>query len=549
LYSQRGAVMQPILIGYESLDAAYTTITRKYQTWTEDGQSWQSPWVVVSIGQDYPATIQAYRTDNQIDQYPSLVEKLGDSAPTYFAAPMYKLDLAALRIRFADIPGAIIEKLNFPGMVHLVAFQPRGHDKNYPDFLPPDAKWGTTEDFTDAVQAIHRAGSLAVPYTNFSWWDSSGPTLSKLPAGTPLNSLMVIKDSHGLPAFESYGPNSGFVMNLHNPFVQNKITEQHEALLKTVGVDGIFEDQWGARSAPYDFNAAGLDVYDPSTSYFEGVLAHYRAHADSRLMTEVGVDVLAQDGVAFMGTNYLWDMLGYRSATAGVTAYYPMAGMLLRDKVLLYQHDLAAETWMKNKDMLRWNLAQGYNLSNAFLDSERGGLNMDNPWLNLTGVFQQYVLANYADELVVSFDDPGDNVTQTDFSTYTVYANWDADNAYSREGYTLPPGGVVTQAHDGSMTAGVFTAFNDQPLDKGDHYLVEVRSPDSIRLFQPVGENTEISIRSNPSWAAVQITAYTYDGTPIITSDAPVENGIIHLFYHAAENGQAVGYYEMNGAG
>src|SRR5262249_14184988 len=156
---------------------------------------------------------------------------------------------------------------------------------------------------------------------------------------------------------------------------------------------------------------------------------------------------------------------------------YPMAAMLLRDKVLLYQHDLAAETWTKNKDMLRWNLVQGYSLSNAFLDPTVNGINMDNSWLNLIGVFQKYALANYADELVSAYDDLGNNITRTTFSTYTVYSNWDSNNRYKVNGNTLPPGGVVTQANDGSVIAGVFTAYNGRPLSEGEHYLVEVRLP------------------------------------------------------------------------
>ncbi len=407
IYTQQGAQVQPTMIGFLHLDDQNAALAHSYQTWIADGATWQSPAVIVTVGQDYPATIDHYRTDNQIDHYPSLSAKLGSAAPRYFAAPMYKLDFAALKLKFADVAAKIIDKLNFPGMFHLVVFQPRGHDKNYPDFLPPDPKWGTQDEMTAMVSAIHQAGSLAVPYTNFSWWDNNGPTLKHLPAGTKITDFITIKDSHGIPDFESYGPNNGFVMNLHNAFVEDKIAQQHAALLNDVGVDAIFEDQWGARSAPYDFNPAGLDTSDPATSYFEGVRDHYRAQAASKLMTEVGVDVLADQGVAFMGTNYLWDMLGYRSATATTTSYYPMAGMLLRDKVLLYQHDLAAETWTNNKDMLRWNLAQGYSLSNAFLDAKTSGLNMDNPWLNLIGVFQKYALANYADERVQSYDDLG----------------------------------------------------------------------------------------------------------------------------------------------
>jgi hypothetical protein len=550
LYSQRNEQVQSTLIGYEHLqdDPATTALTHSYQTWVEDGKTWAVPAVIVQVSQDYPDSIAGYRTVNKIDEYASLTEKLGDDAQIYFAAPMYKLDLAVLRLKFADLQAEVIDKLEFPGMVHFVAFQLAGHDKNYPDFIPPDPKWGTTEDFASLVSAIHEVGSLAVPYTNFSWWDNDGPTMSALPEDLPLYDVINVKDSFGLPGFESYGPNSGYVMNLHNAFVQDKISEQHSLLTQTIGVDGIFEDQWGARNAPNDFNAAGLDVNDPSTSYFEGVLNHYRSHHDSNLMTEVGVDVLADQGIAFMGTNYLWDMLGYRSATAGVTSYYPMAGMLLRDKVLLYQHNLAAETWTQNKELLRWNLTQGYGLSTAFYDANVSRLNMDNPWLHLIGLFHKYALANYADQLVVSFDDLGDNVTQTTFETYTVHSNWDAENAYSVGDHTLPPGGVITQANDGSVTAGVFSAYNDHELSDGDHYLVEVRSPDAVKIFQPVGDDTDISILKDAVWDTVTVTAYQYDGTAIASVDANVEGDDIAFTYSNMLDGRAVSYYEIKAA-
>jgi hypothetical protein len=429
-----------------------------------------------------------------------------------------------------------------------VAYTLGGHDHNYPDFVPPDKKWGTTEDFAAVVQLIHDKGGLVVPYTNFSWWDNDGQTMAKLPADTPLTSVINVKDAHGLPGFETYGPNSGFVMNLHNDFVLDKITEQHNALLHDVGVDGIFEDQWGARSAPYDFNPARLDTYDPSTSYFEGVLGHYRNHAASHLMTEVGVDVLAENGDGFMGTNYLWDKLGYRGATADVTSYFPMAGMLLRDKVLLYQHDLAAETWTDNKDMLRWNLAQGYGLSIAFFDKQAGKLNMDNPWLNLVGIVHKYALANYADQLVTSYDDLGDSVTKTTFSTYNVIANWDAEKSYAGANYTLPPGGVVTQADDGSVSAGVFSAYNGQALSDGDHYLVEVRSADNIKIFQPVGDDTALSVQKESGWNAVTVTAYQYDGTAIGEVDATLDGEHVNWQYAATVDGKPVGYYQIQAA-
>ena len=545
LYSQIGTLVQPLYAGFEhvSAEAGQSALTHNYKTWIADGTTWTSPWTVIRVGQDYPDTIAAYRVENGIDQYPSLREKLGDDAEKYFSAPMYKLDVQVLHQLFSDLIANVVEKMNFPGLVEPVAFQVNGHDRNYPDMLPPATRWGTTEDFAALVQAIHERGGLVVPYTNFSWWDVKGPTLLNLPDGVTLNDVMV-KDAHGLPDFETYSAHSGMVVDLNNAFVEYRIAQEHAALINDVGVDGIFEDQWGNRAAPYDFNAAAAN---PATGYFEGVLKHFDAQKDSHILTEVGVDVLAKDAVGFMGTNYLWDMLGYRGATAPFTTYYPMVGMLLRDKVLLYQHNLAAETWTKNKDMLRWNLSMGYNLSNAFLDSNTSDLNMDNPWLNLVGVFQKYVLANYADEPIQYYDEFGSGLIATNFKTYQVISNMDTSSSQGLDmirNVKLAPGGVAALANNGSVTAGIFTSYNGADLTPGDHYLVEVRANDGIKLFQPVGDDTAIQIMvTNADKSVVQ--AYGYDDHLIETVAATTTNNGVRFEYGATVGGQAVGYYKV----
>lgn len=544
MYSQRDTILRPVILGYEraSADSPFTKLVHRFRTWLADGKSVTTPAVIIRIGQDYPTSIAGYRADNGIDKYKSIESKL-PNAQAWFAAPMYKLDLAVVKQSFADIKTSLIDKLRVPGMIHFVVVNSGGMDNNYPDFIPPDTKWGSTEAFADLVDYIHKKGSLAVPYTNFSWWDNLGPTIMNLPASLKLLDV-IVTGTEGAVAVEKYGPNVGYVMNQHNAFVKQKIAEQHDLFMKTVKVDGIFEDQWGVRNSPYDMNVNGLDKFDAATSYYEGVLEHYRALVGSNLFTEQGVDVLAENGIGFMGTNYLWDMQGFRGATAGVTHYYPIAAMMFRDKVLLYQHDLAAETWTKNKDMLRWNLDQGYSLSNAFYDTAAGFVNPENPWLTLIGVFQKYALASYADELVTSYENPGDGIWRTTFTSTVVTSNWNAEKPYTLDGYTLPPGGVITQAKDKSMTAGVFTGYNGQALSEGDHYLVELRTADSVKIFQPIGADTSITVRFAGSSKAV-ITAYGYDGAKLGTSDGERAGDSIRFNYQGTVGGQAVAYYQI----
>jgi hypothetical protein len=171
---------------------------------------------------------------------------------------------------------------------------------------------------------------------------------------------------------------------------------------------------------------------------------------------------------------------------------------------------------------------------------------MDNPWLNLIGVFQKYALVNYADQLVVSYDQLENEVRRTVFDTYTVYSNWSTTSSYTLDGNMLPPGGVVTRANDGSVTAGVFTSYNGQPLSDGDHYLVEVRSTTDIKMFQPVGADTTVHVKIL-SGAKATVTAYRYDGTAISAVASTSTNGDLSFVVLAVIDGQSVGYYQITG--
>ncbi len=544
LYGQRTGALQPAAIGFErTTDGEAYKLIHNYNTWIEPSTTWKSPNVYVKVGADYKEAIAAFRLDSGIAQFRGLAEKLVDRKQQFFMSPLYKLDVELIAQPFEKLKRTVIDTIDVPGMVHPVAFQPGGHDVNYPDFLPPVEHLGTLDKFADLVEYARQKGNLVVPYTNMSWWDSDGPTLSNLPTGLRAEDVAVLSRNR-TKNMESYGADrDGFVMNLHNSFVKDRIKAEHARLIEELNVDGVFEDQWGARSAPYDFNPAGLEKYDPSTSYFQGVLDHVRTHASNNLMTEVGVDMLAEHEVAFMGTNFLWDKLGYRTATAPHSHYYPMAGMLLRDKVMLYQHDLAQETWTNDQDTFRWNLAMGYNLSHAFYFN--GSLYTSNPWIDLAGVFQRYVLSNYADQLVESYEKVGNGIYKTRYADYTVYSNWGDTDTFSIGGHVVPAGGAVVVSDDGTVIGGSYRSYNNRALSHGEHYIVELRREDSIRIYQPVGADTPLAVRKGSDWAGAEVNAYTYGGSLIGTVYAASDGDLVIFDCLSTVESQKVGYYEL----
>jgi hypothetical protein len=136
-----------------SCGGGWFCLTHAFQTWLTAGEAWTSPVVRVRVGGSAETSVLAYRADNGIDRYPSLAEKLGTRLDTLARAPLVKADPWNGLPRFADW-GPALRKLPSPSLLHPVAFQPGGHDEDYPDFLPPDPKWGTTAELNAALDVL-----------------------------------------------------------------------------------------------------------------------------------------------------------------------------------------------------------------------------------------------------------------------------------------------------------------------------------------------------------------------------------------------------------
>lgn len=540
IYDVNGDQTVPTMgIGFKSqIDSVgMTGIVHNYKTWMKNDAKWQSPTIVLQIGGDYPESITQFRQLTKIDENQSLDEKLGQEKDHYFTLPLYKMDISGLPGAFwGKLTTHYVDQLNYDGLLHLVGFQKGGHDENYPDFIPADPKWGTMDDMQAFVKDAQEKGHKVVPYTNFSWWGHSSPTLNNLPGSVRLEDIVVQRENGSIIKEEYYG-HTGYVVDPNHPFFIERVAEEHEDLTNQVGFDGVFEDQWGARGVPFVYN--NPESNNPSTAYLAGI-RNYVDSIEHNFYTEDGFDVLIDNTVGFWGSNYLWDQLGYRVKTATYTDYYPMIGMLARDKVMLYQHNLARETMTNNQDMLRWNIALGYNLS---ADLYQG---VTNPWVNVIGVFQKHVLANYVDELVQDFKQVTPSVTETKFESYTVTANWDIKNPYTLDtDTTLAPGGFHVTSEDGSIRAGVFTRLNGLDLDPGVHNLAIVRSESDIRVYQPHGSDTTVQLDIG-EWKHAAAAAYSADGTKIADMPITESNGMVKIDFIAEIYDEKVAYIQLN---
>jgi hypothetical protein len=499
--------------------------------------------VRVRISQPPAETIEAYRVDNGLDRFRSLPQKLGRYYAPLSQAPLYKADATQLARPFSEYP-ALLAHVPAPGLLHPVGFHPGGFDENYPDFLPPAPNWGTTAELTAMFQQAQAMNFLVMPYTNPTWWDDQSPTLQALPPPLTIDNIALF-DQQGTARYESYNSHGGYVVSPYAPFVQQRLRQLNEAMTREVPSSLIFEDQIGARPWLFDHNPASPGP----TAYPQGWLEHTRSYSPSLLMTEEGFDRLAETEAGFHGSILLAERSGETAAALGTGTWqpYPLAPLMARDKTLFYQHDLAPETFTKDRPTLLWNMAFGYMLSYDLHESRQGG-GLNSPWLSLVAAFQKQVISRYAAERMTGFRRLPEGVTESVFETFSVVSNWSQSSAYPVGPHTLPPLGFAAMSNDGSVTGGLFAAYNDAPLSSGDHYIIEVRGSGGIIVRQPVGTTTDLTIKLLPDWQPadrLEVQAFSRDNRFITAAPASVGPHGLTFSYQSRVEGQNVAYYRI----
>lgn len=540
----------PVLLGFQSTRCAESErvcYTHNFRVRAANQTTWKAPRVRLQVSDSWENAIEGYRALSGIGDSPSLEQKLGESYSKVAQSPLYKVDVTQMGMKFKEYP-LYLGAVPTPGILHLVAYSPGGHDRNYPDFVPPDPYYGTTEDLAKLVAKAKEFGFVVMPYTNPTWWDTESVTLLKRPAGTLLRNLLVI-DANQSELSECYGcpanPHYGYVMSPYAPFVQERLAKLMDQMKVELGADMVFEDQIGARAPVYDYNPAspGPD------RYIQGWVEHTRQYANANLATELGFDRLVQNEVGFHGSALLPDRTGGTKTWwgSGTWHYYPFVTMAARDKALFYQHDLAPETFAHNKANFSWDLAFGYMLSYDLFGSNSGGGARDD-MIRVVSAFQKQVLARYANERVLSYRMIAKDASLTDFTHFTVVVNWNQNHPYEVDGSLVTGGGVMVRAKDGSLTAGIFRSYAGQELEPGDHYLIEERGASSIRVFQPMGSDTPLTVRLLPGWSSSTILkaeAFGAQGQVLGSAPVTVTSGGVSFQYTQEIGKERVSYYRI----
>jgi hypothetical protein len=434
----------------EQCSAATFCLTHAFQTWLKPGAGWSSPLVRLRVGGSVEQSILAYRSENGIEDYPSLADKLGARLDALSRAPLIKADLWKGLPRFSEW-SPFLRRLPSPALLHPVAFQSRGHDEDYPDFLPPDPVWGTSADFDFALDTARSLGQLVMPYLNVSWWDTQAPSVRALPPPLTASDISM-QTPAGAPVTEQFGPKDGYIVSPFAPFVRSRVQRLMEEWRTDMPAECLFFDQIGARPWRRDFNPAS-----PSPlAYQDGWLEAFAPYRDRCLMTEDGWDRLADSFVGFHGgflqmeRQFKWPDVHWGP---GGWELYPLALWLLHDKVLLYQHDLYDEVMTDDPEVLTFNLAFGLVASYSWDGEAR---TLDSRWLGIVGDVQRALGPHYAGRPLKAYRRLDAEVTETEFEDFSVVANWSRTTPYELDGYRIAPLGFLARNGNGKVLAGAF---------------------------------------------------------------------------------------------
>jgi len=536
-------------LGYSSWSGGVSVYHHMFHTWIEPSQPWMSPILRLRVGSPILQTLADYRADRGWDVLRDLEEKAGDLYPRLSDAVLVKIDCqhvydwgwAGSGSVFGWVDSVAAELSN-TALLHPVSFWSGGFDNNYPDYLPPNADYGSEAEFLSILDNAGARGQLVMPYTNPTWWDEDSPTVDSLGLD------IAARDLNGNPVQECYGANCGYVVSPADPRVSQRQAATVQDFTQTYPCDLLFEDQVADRPWTYDTHPEEASY----TSYTDALIENAATSSGQiPLATEGMLDALLDIEMMFFDSVMLDKKAGWISSWGNYNwVVFPLTMLTAHDKIAFYQHNLAVEVMTDNKEMLTYNLAHGFGLG-FDLTGEPGMVNSE--WLRIDESFQRSVAALCCGKRMTEFEflDIDRTVTRSVFEDVEVVGNHDTDT-YDYGDHRIASRGLCATSINGSLLAGVFTRFNGLDLG-GEHFLVQRKTGrNRYAVEQPSGADVQLRILKPSSWVfsnRVKVVGMCEDGTQVDLTGYPstdVQDGYVEFFWARDLGGHTVDFYSVS---
>ncbi len=471
---------------------------RQFSTFVAKGQSWQAPIVRLQVGEKPENTLRTYGQLNGIRR--RLSEKMSPELLAKFKrAVLVRLTASGQKRVWQHIDA--LPYLPVPSIVHFTEYLPLGFDRPYPIHFPPADWYGTPKDLSEFFRRAKTMGHLVMPYTNPTWFPDQSPIWQREPNAKDALAL----DLNGQPYRESYTPESGYGICFWHPLVQRYNRETVRLFTQDYPVDILFQDQCGARRWRYDTNPFSPNPY----AYTEGILSMVAEDSQKvPLSTEGGWDLVAEYQVQLCGMAFgivpttprpSWHQLLRERISPNLWRVFPVAQILVHDKVMMNMHNLGAG--VNDDEDLAWVLGLGFGLqyrmsATALINDEVRERQKVREWLKWLSVLQKTVCARHIGEPLDDFEHERDDanlgeedggVMRAVYGSLKIVANLNSKAMKEGENILAPYGFLATAPN---LVAGKLRVIGG--MDFGDEGISFVVENENIWVYGLAGQKVAV---------------------------------------------------------
>lgn len=463
-------------------------LKHRYPVWVPDDSSWTSPVLRVRVSGDFLSAAKACRNDN-LSSFTDVKSKLGADSTAVLSSSLLRLPMGrGVDFGFGELRG-FTGTIPSPAVLMLSGFATE--ENTSPDILPPDSRWGSTQEMQTFIEESGKEGHLVMPATLPVWWNENSSTVQGLSSPEDI----AVKEPDGSASRGPFdGPDQGYFVCPYHATVTQRLSELVSEVGSTLKAPFIFEAGLPAAIAGQDFNTSAPDVM----SNAQGWLEHTQSFTSPLLMTEGAWDRLAGEATGFVGTDYAptgeESELDNRFGT-GNWRYFPLAPALYGGKTVTYAMQEAVDA---TPDLLSWSLAFGNMVGLTITDT--AGPYQDR-WIATLSDFHRRVLSRYADAALTGFKEAGPQATQSTFGDIAVLRNWSPTGAYQAGAHIVAPLGALVSSSSGDLVAGMFSSYNGVSLGSGDHCLIVEKTDTTMTVRHPMGPAATLALTRPDTWA------------------------------------------------
>lgn len=491
------------------------SLGRYWPYFVEKHENFELPVTRITFGKDLFKSAKSFCVDNKITR------KYYDKAPREL---LEKFAKSPVLMFWGDIreDSRLVEKAPVPSIIHIATYCYGTYDSQYPDLLPPNAAYGTPEEFKALIDRIHERGLLFMPYTNNSWWceNPRGPTFTKYGnAGLVLN-----KD--GLPCREIYGVPTGYTTCMWAKEALDANARIIDGFKYEYPADVVFQDQVGSRNfIRYDTNPAS----PTRNSYLDGLIRSTMLDSQKMpLSTEDGWAHIANYEIQFCGFTFGVMEPHHRKGVLLHWQRYPkstyklsnVVGALFQDKVALTQHNLAGT--VKTESQISASMLYGLQMIAGV-----AGWKNNNPeafervyWIaalqrNLAWRFVGDRLKAFDLEWANNIPDDGRRIGRAKYGKISVVANIN-DTPLAEGNIKIAPNGFYATSK--GVLAGIIGGIGETSVKDSVHFMtVEENGKTKLHLYAKKGCEVVIPYEKG-------IESLSFNGEPVAFSK--IDGGI-----------------------